>query len=84
MYGKAVFTALMTILALFMLSMYKRCENPFLTFLSVTSLGFLTHGLVYITGGITNVIIPINFYTLLFSGVLSVPGVITMIIIGII
>lgn len=82
--GKILFLLLMGVIALFMLSMYKRCQNPVLTMLGVTIMGILAHGLVYITGSITGVIIPINPYTLVCSSVLSVPGVIMMIVLGII
>lgn len=82
--GKFIYILIMCMLALFMISMYRRCKNPILTFLSVTFLGILCHVTVSLTSVYTNVNIPINFYTLFCSSVLSIPGVIMMIILGII
>lgn len=82
--GKVIYLTIMCIIALFMLSMYKRCRRPFLTFISVTFMGFLAHAAVCITGSYTGVSIPLNGYTLFCSGTLSVPGVIMMILLGIV
>lgn len=73
---------ILLISSIFLLSMYKRCQYPVLTFLGTALVGIIAHIIVFYTSQFTGVSIPLNPYTIAFSTILSIPGVILMLVLA--